>query len=114
MLEAMGCGLPVVCTTYPPGPEIIEDGVNGLLANPSNPREFSQAIDRLLEDPSFALHIAENARCTIDKRFSLERCVNETEAFLSGVFELLTSFIRFKIRIPSISHVCQRPTCDRL
>jgi glycosyltransferase involved in cell wall biosynthesis len=81
VLEAMKCGVPVVCTTYPPGPEIVEDGVNGLLADPTSPRDFSEKITRLLEDSALAHRLAVNARQTVIERFSLERCVNETERF---------------------------------
>jgi glycosyltransferase involved in cell wall biosynthesis len=81
VLEAMKCGVPVVCTTYPPGPEIVEDGVNGLLADPTSPRDFSEKITRLLGDSALAHRLAVNARQTVIERFSLERCLDETERF---------------------------------
>jgi len=81
VLEAMKCGVPVVCTAYPPGPEIVEDGVNGLLADPTSPRDFSEKITRLLDDSALAHRLVANARQTVTERFSLERCIDETERF---------------------------------
>jgi glycosyltransferase involved in cell wall biosynthesis len=81
VLEAMSCGLPVVCTSAPPGPEIIEDGVSGLLADPANPKDFSKQIGRLLDDPSLANRLADSGRRAIAERFTLERCISETLGF---------------------------------
>jgi glycosyltransferase involved in cell wall biosynthesis len=81
VLEAMKCGVPVVCTSYPPGPEIVEDGVNGLLADPTSPRDFSKKITRLLGDSALSHRLVVNARQTVTERFSLERCIDETERF---------------------------------
>lgn len=81
VLEAMSCGLPVVCTKYPPGPEMVEDGVNGLLADPMSPRDLSEKITRLLDDPALAAKLAANARRIVAERFSLEKCIRETERF---------------------------------
>jgi glycosyltransferase involved in cell wall biosynthesis len=81
VLEAMSCGLPVVCTKYPPGPEMVEDGVNGLLADPGSPRDLSEKITRLLDDPVLAAQLAANARRIVAERFSLEKCITATERF---------------------------------
>ena len=81
VLEAMTCGVPVVCTSLPPGPEIIEDGMTGLLADPSSPSDFAKKIERVLNDPEIACRIVENARKVVAERFSLERCISETERF---------------------------------
>jgi glycosyltransferase involved in cell wall biosynthesis len=80
-LEAMGCGLPVVCTKYPPGPEIIVDGVNGLLADPAAPKDFSEKIARLLDNPDLAHRLAADAKEMVDRRFSLEKCAQDTVRF---------------------------------
>lgn len=83
VLEAMSCGTPVVFTKRPPGPEMIEDGVTGLLADPSSPQDFSEKIDRLLNCPQLASRLALNARGLAAERFSLEKCIQATEQFYS-------------------------------
>lgn len=81
VLEAMNCRLPVVCTSDPPGPEIIEDGFNGLLADPRSPKDLSNRISILLDSPDIAQRVADNAVETINSKFSLDRCIRETERF---------------------------------
>jgi glycosyltransferase involved in cell wall biosynthesis len=81
ILEAMNCGVPVVFAANPPGPEIVEDGVTGLLADPDSPLDFSQKIARILNDPKLARELAKNAMVSIVQRFSLDRFIRETEDF---------------------------------
>lgn len=80
-LEAMACGVPVVCMRCPPGPEIVEDGVTGLLAEPTSPCDIAAKINRLLDDRSLAGEIAANGRRAVTERFSVAKCVEETERF---------------------------------
>ena len=81
VLEAMSSGVPVVFTKRPPGPEMIEDGVTGLLAHPTSPKDLSAQIGRLLDDPDLAHRLADNARKVVAQRFSVEMCVTATERF---------------------------------
>jgi len=81
VLEAMSCGVPVVFTKNPPGPEIIEDGVTGLLADPSSPKDIAEKTSRILDDPALAERLAANARRILAERFSPEKCAEATEQF---------------------------------
>lgn len=81
VLEAMSCGVAVVCTQEPPGPEMVEDEVNGLLTDPNSPADISSKVSRLLDDRDLAARLASNAQASVQERFSLERCVTETEGF---------------------------------
>src|SRR5262249_12492368 len=57
VLEAMATGLPVVATRVGGSPELVEDGVNGRLVPPRDPRALSRALDEYLADPLLrALH----------------------------------------------------------
>lgn len=80
-LEAMSCGLPVVCTKNPPGTELVEDGVSGLLADPERPSDLSEKVTRLLDDPALRRWLAEKAGERLVERFSLQRCLEATERF---------------------------------
>ncbi len=50
VLEAMACGLPIIAVRALGIPEIVKNGVNGLLSIPDRPQEMAQNIIRLLED----------------------------------------------------------------
>jgi glycosyltransferase involved in cell wall biosynthesis len=69
VLEALSTGLPVVTTNVGGIPETIEDGKNGFLCQPFNPRELSDRILYFLEHPAEASEIAFLARKIIEERF---------------------------------------------
>jgi glycosyltransferase involved in cell wall biosynthesis len=81
VIEAMSCGTPVVFTRFPPGPEIIEDGVTGLLADPDSPKDFGEKIARILNDPQLSSRLGGAARRRVAEAFSVEKCVEATERF---------------------------------
>ncbi len=81
VLEAMSAGVPVVFTKHPPGPEMIEDGVSGLLADPASGPDFAEKINRVLDDSALAAGLALQARQRVAERFSLDRCLDATEQF---------------------------------
>jgi glycosyltransferase involved in cell wall biosynthesis len=63
VVEAMACNTPVVATDCPYGPaEIISDGLNGVLTPPADAEALSQAIIRVLKDPSLQRRLAERGR----------------------------------------------------
>jgi glycosyltransferase involved in cell wall biosynthesis len=62
VVEAMTAGRPVVATTVGGVPELVRDGVDGLLVPPRDPAALTTALRRVLGDPSFASRLAESAR----------------------------------------------------
>ena len=62
VLEASSAGLPIVATMVGGVPEIIEDGVTGLLVPPKNPQALSAAILQLLKDPVLPRNLLVQAR----------------------------------------------------
>jgi glycosyltransferase involved in cell wall biosynthesis len=51
-LEALACARPVVASRIGGIPEIVDDGINGILVEPGNSSELAGAIDRLRESRS--------------------------------------------------------------
>jgi glycosyltransferase involved in cell wall biosynthesis len=73
LVEAMACGLPVVATSISGIPELVEDGVNGLLVSPDDPHELAAAILRIAADPELARRLGSGGRVTVAERFDGER-----------------------------------------
>ena len=64
----------------PPGPEVIDDGINGLLIDPYNPNDIADKIINILQNEDLAQRLVGNASKSIE-RFSLEQCMNKTITF---------------------------------
>ena len=54
IMEAMAAGTPVVVTSSGGVPELVTDGVDGLLVPPQAPKDLAAAIIRILRDPDLA------------------------------------------------------------
>jgi len=80
-LHAMEAGCPVVGSRRGSGPEAIEDGVTGLLADPDDPRGIADAILRLLADDALAGEIGGQGRDAVHSRFSLPAVLGANEEF---------------------------------
>jgi glycosyltransferase involved in cell wall biosynthesis len=78
LLEAGLAGLPVVASAVGGIPEIIEDGVTGLLVPPENPKALAEAIQKLIADPTLREKLASALNSKILRDFSLEKMVSET------------------------------------
>jgi glycosyltransferase involved in cell wall biosynthesis len=68
--QAMSCA--VVATTIGGIPEVVEDGVTGLLVPPRDAEALAGKIRALLDDPSLDAHLGQNARAHIEKSYSLD------------------------------------------
>jgi glycosyltransferase involved in cell wall biosynthesis len=77
LLEAMAVGLPVIATAVGGTPEVITDGVTGLLIPPRDPAALAGALARFLADPAGAKQMGAKARRHVAANFSLERLGRE-------------------------------------
>lgn len=78
LLEALAMRKPVVATAAGGVPEIIEDGVNGILVPTKNPEALAAGIISMVRDGDKAKKMGENGRQTVEARFSVEKMVSET------------------------------------
>ncbi|MBF0108338.1 MAG: glycosyltransferase [Magnetococcales bacterium] len=79
LLEAMAWGIPSIATRHSGIPEVIEDGVNGLLIDESEPQSLARAIQRLTTEPDLAARISRGGHETIRERFTIQKCVASLE-----------------------------------
>ena len=63
--------IPCVATWIMGVPELIKDGIDGLLVTPSNAEDLAQAIARLMDDAELRLQIGQQARRRVQERFDL-------------------------------------------
>src|SRR5690606_15741760 len=72
-LEAMYAGLAVVYTRLTVGPELIEEGRTGLLADPGDEEELVRQIVYLLDHPDEAASMGQRARQEVMDRYAIDR-----------------------------------------
>lgn len=80
VLEGMMAGRPVIATKAGGMPEMIEDGVTGLLVPPRDPEAMAQAILFYHRDPARAKQIARAGQQRARTDFTAQRHVNEIYA----------------------------------
>jgi glycosyltransferase involved in cell wall biosynthesis len=78
-LLAMTAGAVVLASRVGGLPEIVEDGVTGLLTV-NDPRAVAKGMERLLSDPIFAARLSTAARARVEKEFTIDRMLNGTIA----------------------------------
>jgi starch synthase len=74
LLEAMASGTPVVCSRIGGLPEIVEDGVTGLLVEPGDVGALHDAMDCILRDRTLAERLGRNGRERALERFTWDAC----------------------------------------
>jgi len=86
LIEAMAMKLPVVSTFSGAIPEIVDDGVCGLLVQPRNEQALAEAILRLIEDPPLARMLGSNARKKVEERFDIQKNIAQfVSLFTNGI-----------------------------
>jgi glycosyltransferase involved in cell wall biosynthesis len=78
LLDAMACARPIVATTAGGIPEIVEDGVNGLLVPPRDHTSLAHAIGRALKDHELRRRMGEAGLARVNARFTVDRMVEQT------------------------------------
>ena len=88
LMEAMSCGLPVVTTDVSGIPELIRNGVNGLLIPPDDPEALAGALQRLFRDPLFAESLGSEAAKTISENFDGEQTTKELASLFGATMTI--------------------------
>lgn len=73
--EAMASGRAVVASGTGGIPELIRDGVSGLLVPPGKPDALAAALRRFVDEPALRARLGAAARAEVERRFTLGACV---------------------------------------
>ncbi|MCZ6689936.1 MAG: glycosyltransferase [Planctomycetota bacterium] len=76
ILEAMAARLPVVATSVGGIPEIVQDGVTGILVPSDRPAEMAEAILSLLADAKSSKAMGEAGRASVEQDFTLPSMID--------------------------------------
>ncbi|MCG6118440.1 MAG: glycosyltransferase [Aquimonas sp.] len=80
LLEAMAAGLPVLASDAGGSPELVEDGVCGLLFRSGDLDALVAALRRLLEDPALRRLMGAEGRARVEREYAVERMVERSLA----------------------------------
>jgi glycosyltransferase involved in cell wall biosynthesis/peptidoglycan/xylan/chitin deacetylase (PgdA/CDA1 family) len=80
LMEAMSCGVPVVASDLSGIPELVEDGVSGLLTATGDAAGLAAALRRLHGDPELRRRLGVGGRERVRAEFDVERTVAELAA----------------------------------
>ena len=80
-VEGLAMGKAVIGARIGPGPEVIEDGVSGLLCDPHDPCAIAAALLRLLRDRDLRMRLGSAARERAERLFSLEKLIHQNLRF---------------------------------
>jgi glycosyltransferase involved in cell wall biosynthesis len=83
IIEAMAAGVPVIAARAGGVPEILTDGVDGLLAGPGDLASYLGQLERLIHSRPLAEGLAAAARDTVRRRFTVGRVRAEFERVLN-------------------------------
>jgi glycosyltransferase involved in cell wall biosynthesis len=82
--EAMAMGLPVVSTPIGGVPEIVEDGISGVLVPPADAIALADALAALIADPRRCAALGAAARRRIEGKFDITRNVRRYVELFAG------------------------------
>jgi glycosyltransferase involved in cell wall biosynthesis len=85
LVEAMAAGLAVVSTTVSGIPELVEDGVTGLLVPPEDPAALADALLRLAKDPAERDRLAAAGTALVADRFDGDALATSMAQRFAGV-----------------------------
>ncbi|MFQ5353749.1 MAG: glycosyltransferase family 4 protein [Thermodesulfobacteriota bacterium] len=85
ILEASAMEVPVISTGVGGVPEVVREGVTGLLVEPDNAEELAEAIIKLLKDPALRASMGAEGKKLVERDFSTIRMVERLHELYSSL-----------------------------
>ncbi len=87
LIEAAACAVPAVATSVGGIPELVENGVTGLLVPPRDTAALADALSRIVTQPALRQELGQAARRRAVEKFSLSRQVDRLMALWQSILE---------------------------
>lgn len=87
LTQALAMECPVVASAVGGVPEVVRDGLTGLLVPPRNPQTLAEKIAFLLRHPDQGKRMGQAGREAIQRDYSLERMLDKTEQLYVRLWE---------------------------
>lgn len=91
LMDAMAMSLPIVATCAGGIPEVVEDGVTGLLVKEKNPEKLAAALTRMIQDESLRVQYGKAGRRRVENLFGAEIMVSKTEILYQEILRAKTN-----------------------
>ena len=79
LFESMAMQKPLVAINAGGTPEVVQDGITGLLVKPKDPSDMAKCIMKLLHNKSLSEQYGKAGRKRVEEMFTIERNIKETE-----------------------------------
>ncbi|NIO41067.1 MAG: glycosyltransferase [Burkholderiales bacterium] len=91
ILEAMTCGLPVVCTAVGGSVEMVVDGVTGFTYPRHDVDSLAESLSALIQDKAKREQFGQRGAARVKDSFSIERMDDQYTHLISGQFQATTA-----------------------
>lgn len=105
-LEPMAYGIPVVTTLAGALPEVVEDGISGILVSPGNAQALTEALIRLLRDPQLRNRLGHAGRERVRAHFDIEQHLDKNVHLYYRCIDKETQIL------DNLEHIFFSPHCD--
>jgi glycosyltransferase involved in cell wall biosynthesis len=79
VLEAWALKKPVIVADVEPLNKLVEDGLNGFVAKPNDPRKWAELISRLMSEEDLARKLGENGFQKLLREYTIQKTVKQFE-----------------------------------
>jgi glycosyltransferase involved in cell wall biosynthesis len=97
LLEAMRAGLPIVATDVGAIPEIVSDGVNGLICEKGNPEDLADKIIYLAERPILRQQMSQESLERFENLFTAEKFAGRMIDIFESVLAETSSGVKVEV-----------------
>jgi glycosyltransferase involved in cell wall biosynthesis len=87
LIEAMALGIPVVTTAVSGIPELVIDGVTGVVVEPGDPEDLAAGLQRVIEDPEAARKRAAGGLAKVSAEYDIADSAAAMASLLERVLE---------------------------